>query len=566
MAVVLALCSVVAGLAVSASPARADDWVYGDAVVINNSNASWSLPNDRTWSPCFGGMDYQPYASWSFTAYPTSTIAPGAAGGWRFGGPSWDGPYSEVYMCRDDAQRPYYRLTATISGEVYGACGGAGSPTPPDACTVQDGLKPSATFVRFGPKVDPDVVVAASGKWTTGQPVTLTAQLTFGSATGASLVPRGSMSFDLGPSGSGQCTDVPVIGRVATCQASFSSGSTQRVTASYAGDFQFLPGSGSTTVTRLGPLVQAPYLPSSGAGWESGAAFTEYPYRDVPGTPRAIAVSHDGKAMAAISSTGQLYARVDNPLQNPPPDFTPMYAANGQPMIASAATIDTNPVNGEVQLAVIGGDGRIWHRTKARQGSWSGWGSPGPDFFQATDVTLSIDNTGTAHVAAIGLDHNMNYRTRHPDGSWDGWQIVRDTLGQPVQATKLTLAAATAGAASGAVELDLIGYGTEAHRVFTMSKATGAGSWLPPREILVSSAAPFTRLAAGRFSSVLNGTATDIGLVVATTGVNAPVTRTLRTNTTWGDRANSGVVDSGTSGLAVSTTSNGQGIGFITWR
>src|SRR4051794_35819051 len=184
--------------------------------------------------------------------------------------------------------------------------------------------------------------------------------------------------------------------------------------------------------------------------------------------------------MAAISFSGQVYARVDNPLQNPRPDFTPMYAANGQPMLATSVAIDTNPTTGEVQLAVVGGDKRIWHRTMPPRGTWSAWGSPGPDFFQAADVALSIDNTGTAHVAAVGLDHNIDYRTRHADGSWDGWQIVRDTAGQPVQATRVALAAATSGPSAGAVELDLIGYGASTfdHRVFTMSKTAGSASWL----------------------------------------------------------------------------------------
>jgi hypothetical protein len=530
-------------------------------VLINNTAAPYHV-NYNDSPPCADPGDLPNTDGWWVKEPTRSPIVVGSATDWSFAGEPFFA-WSDVQVCRSDAGKQSFHVG---SGWDDSHCTRLNSGA--DECTPVDAGSPVLRLYRLGPKVDPQLVVTSSGKYVPGVPVTLTARLSWGSDEGAALVPRAGMHFDLGPNGSGSCSTVPVVGRIATCQAAFSGTLPQSVTASYPGDGQFLTGSGSTTVARLGPMVQAPYTPGSGPGWESGSAMTEYPFSNVPGTPLAIAASHDGKAMAAISNTGALYARVDNPLQNPQPDFTPMYGANGQPMIATAVTIDTNPVNGEVQLAVIGGDGRIWHRTKPRQGNWSAWGTPGPDFFQATDLSLSIDNSGTAHVAAIGLDHNINYRTRHPDGTWDGWQIVRDTLGRPVQGTKVAIAAATSGAAAGAVELDLIGYGaaTSDHRVSSMSKAPGSSSWQPPREVLVSSAAPFTRLASGRFSTPLNGTVTDVGLVVATTGANAPVTRTLRTNTVWGDRANATVTNSGWSGLAISTTPNGQGIGFTTWH
>lgn len=539
------------------------------SVLINNTDLTYTVFNGGHDPDCAGSpKDDSPNTSGTWNKQPTlSPIAIGSATDWSFTGERFYDS-SDVEVCKDDAGRQAFRAA---SGWDWGKCVALNA--GPDTCTPvdpngSDGGDPLVRFFRLGPAKDPQVVVVSNSKYVPGLPVTLAAQLTFGSAAGASLVPRGSMSFDLGPNGTGNCANVQVVSRSATCQATFSGTSPQRVTASYAGDFQFLPGSGSTTVTRLGPMVQAPYLPSSGPGWQDGAQATDYPYRDIPGTPLAIAASHDGKAMAALSNTGALYARVDDSLQDPQPDFTPMFGANGQPMIASAVTIDTNPVNGEVQLAAIGGDGRIWHRTKPRQGNWSGWGSPGPDYFQATDLTLSIDNTGTAHVGAIGLDHNINYRTRHPDGNWDGWQLVRATGGDPITATHIALAAATTGPNAGAVELDLIGYrGADLdHHVYSVAKAPGPTTWGPQREILSSTTAPFTRLAAGRLLSPLNGTATDIGLVVATTGANAAVTRTLRTNSVWGDRAAATATTSGWSGLAISTTPNGQGIGFTTWH
>jgi hypothetical protein len=534
-------------------------------VLVNNSDKPWSV-SDRNGQPCVGGGTPESFPTERFGEAPppsSTRIVPGDGVTWTAEADTPGIVHSSVSVCADDQTRGRYDILTSLDRGVcaiYLVIPGL------DPCSEQTDVVTHTSYYRLGPQVDPQVSVRLS-KFHPGTPTTVTAQIGSATSAGSSLVPRGAMTFGLGPNGSGQCANVPVVGRTATCQATFTASVPQQITASYSGDFQFLPGSGTGTV-QLAALVVAPYLPASGPDWESGAAPMALPFGNMPGggTPMRLAASHDGKAVVAIGNTGQVYVRIGDPRQSTP-DFYPLYNDVGQPMLGTAAAIDTDPVTEMVQLAVIGLDKYVWHRTLPAGGQWSQWGTPSPSYFQATDIALSIDNTGKAHFAAIGLDHNVNYRIRYTN-SWDPWQVVRTSDGQAIQATRVAISAGISGPSAGAVELDYVGYGPglQDHYVQTMSKAAGATSWSPPREVLVFNAAPFTSLAAGRTHLTINGVDTDLGLVAATYGSGAPVFRRLRTNSTWDSDSNSRI-NSGDGGvLTASATPDGGGIGFTTWQ
>jgi hypothetical protein len=278
--------------------------------------------------------------------------------------------------------------------------------------------------------------------------------------------------------------------------------------------------------------------------------------------PSRIAASHNGIAMAAVNLRGQLYARVDNPLQKPPPDFYPQYDAGGHPMQASRVAIDADPTTGEVQLIAIGGDRRLWHRTLPQSGDWSAWGSPPPDFFQATDVAMSIDGTGTAHVAAIGLDQHVNYRVRRADRTWSGWTIVSDDGPDP--RPERAGAVAISASRQGAVDLYLATSQPDPGGRYAIGRYSkpADGDWTG-RQRIAERADPFPNLAAGQGTLRVDGAPKSVSLVVATSA--GPVTRVLIVDQQQIGPA-VGKLPSGWSSLAVCAAPDGEGIGYLTWQ
>jgi hypothetical protein len=370
----------------------------------------------------------------------------------------------------------------------------------------------NTSFFRLGPLADSRLELLPA-RFVAGTPVTLTARISAGSA----LIPRGQVSFDLGPNGSGQCSHVQVVDRTATCQATFNNVDTQQVRISYTGDFQRAAGS-ATGMVPAAPLVNAPYYPSSGAGWEAGGTPTAYPFQSLPaGAAKQIAVSHDGTAMAAIGSNGMLYVRVDDPLKTPPPDFALVYGPDGLPMQASRVALDTDPRTKELQIVALWKNGQVYHRALPYKGSWTPWGAVSPGFV-ATDLAMSIDGQGNGHFVAVGVDHNVNYQRRYPDGSWNSWwQLIPDGEGGALQASRVALSAATAG--NGTVDLDLIGYGRPGatNTLWRLTRPLG-GSWGYPNLVAYSLSEPFSELAVGQLQRTTSTGPANVELVAATIG------------------------------------------------
>jgi hypothetical protein len=395
-------------------------------------------------------------------------------------------------------------------------------------------------------------------RFVAGTPVTLTARISAGSA----LVPRGQVSFDLGPDGSGQCSNVQVVDRTATCQATFKNASTQPVTVSYTGDIQRSAGS-ATGIVAPAPLVNAPYYPASGGDWEAGGTPTAYPFQGLPaGAPKQIAVSHDGTAMAAIGSNGLLYVRVDDPLKTPPPDFALVYGPDGLPMPAARVALDTDPNTKQLQMVAIWKNGQVYHRAAPYKGSWTPWGALSPGFL-ATDLAMSIDGQGNGHFVAIGVDHNVNYQRRYPDGSWNSWwQLIPNGAGGALQASRVALSAATAGTSNGTIDLDLIGYGKPGSDswVWRFSRPLG-GSWGYPSLVAYSLSEPFNELAVGQLQRTTSAGPANVELVAATIGTD--LLRYLRVDGTW-QMAGHARTSAGSSNLAVNLTPDTTGIGITT--
>lgn len=314
-------------------------------------------------------------------------------------------------------------------------------------------------------------------------------------------------------------------------------------------------------------LLLAPYAPASDPDRWSVSRPAMYPIGEpLDDVTLQIASSLDATVLAVISGEETLYVRTGDPMQVPPPAYYFMNDFSRRPMKAKRVATDVNPSTGEVQLAALGGDQRIWHRT-LRPGSgwndWSTWGEPSPQRFQATDLALSIDGTGTAHFAAVGLDHHVYYRMRFPDRTWSDWTTIGDDQWDPVP--ELAEAVAVSASANGWVDLYLApsepvseGY----YAVFRHSKPPN-GTW-GDRRLVGYSQVKLTDVTAGRAGPGTEGYA-DMTLVVATSGPHAPVSAYAIVDP-YAPIALPALVDSGRGGLTVCTAPDGRGIGYLTWR
>jgi len=90
--------------------------------------------------------------------------------------------------------------------------------------------------------------------------------------------------------------------------------------------------------------------------------------------------------------------------------------------------------DGSAQLVAIGDDGNLYHDIRFADGSWQGWGqmqgNAGSATFNGSAVTIAAVNDkgdptdGQLQVAAIGLDGRVYHDIRFADGNWQGWAGV----------------------------------------------------------------------------------------------------------------------------------------------
>ena len=102
-----------------------------------------------------------------------------------------------------------------------------------------------------------------------------------------------------------------------------------------------------------------------------------------------------------------------------------------------------------VQVAIIGQDDLVYHALRDRTGKWSGFnavnGYGGAANFAARDVSIAITRNAalkinTAHIVANGLaEGKVFHRVRWADGSWTPWAMV---YGTPAQTSSVAVAIA----------------------------------------------------------------------------------------------------------------------------
>ena len=237
------------------------------------------------------------------------------------------------------------------------------------------------------------------------------------------------------------------------------------VNAAHAGDPR--PGTSSSRFVRL---MQDFYSAPGGSRTE---------ILDLPGlptgAPKEIATSNDGRHVAVIGYDGVVYYA---DLSAPSPRFSAQPGRTGTGvMVAQHVDLDSQPSSSQpgmdfVQLVVVAGDGRMFHRTKPQVGDWSPWGEPTLIGGTYKDVSVSIDGYGNAHYAAISEYGEAVYRIRYPNRTWSNWELVPNNSGGKLLGSAVSIGAVT--------RTDL------PNRCFEESTGGPKYSWSPNAAIILS--------------------------------------------------------------------------------
>ena len=97
-------------------------------------------------------------------------------------------------------------------------------------------------------------------------------------------------------------------------------------------------------------------------------------------------------------------------------------------------------------------------------GSWAGW--VGLNGASATVPAIALDSSGTLHVVASGLDHVVYHKAKARGGSWSAWD-------SPGGSTQSTVSISTVGP-----DLELVLRGTDNGVYFTYLASSGWASWM----------------------------------------------------------------------------------------
>ncbi|MET8543529.1 glycoside hydrolase domain-containing protein [Kitasatospora sp. NPDC004799] len=166
----------------------------------------------------------------------------------------------------------------------------------------------------------------------------------------------------------------------------------------------------------------------------------------------AIAGLPDGSAQVlAIGGDGNVYheTRFSNGSWS---GFAPLPGINSSRMAAGRVAI-TGLSDGSAQVLVIGGDGNVYHETRFSNGSWSGFAplpGRGTPTMAARTVGIAGLSDGSAQVAVVGGDGNVYHETRFSNGSWSGFAAVQGPYGA---STFPAQRAAIAGLSDGSSQL-----------------------------------------------------------------------------------------------------------------
>ncbi|MFJ9844788.1 glycoside hydrolase domain-containing protein [Kitasatospora sp. NPDC101155] len=145
----------------------------------------------------------------------------------------------------------------------------------------------------------------------------------------------------------------------------------------------------------------------------------------------AIAGLPDGSAQVlAVGNDGNVYheTRFANGSWS---GFAPLPGVNSSRMAASRVAITGLP-DGSSQVAVVGGDGNVYHESRFTDGNWSGFAAlpgNGTPTTAARSVGIAGLPDGSSQVAVVGGDGNVYHESRFTNGNWSGFAAVQGPYG-----------------------------------------------------------------------------------------------------------------------------------------
>lgn len=111
--------------------------------------------------------------------------------------------------------------------------------------------------------------------------------------------------------------------------------------------------------------------------------------------------------------------------------WDPLPGFQGAPAFSARGLAIAGFTNSTAQLVAIGDDGNLYHDIRFADGSWQGWGQmqgngDAATFNAGAVAVAAINDTndpddGQLQVAAIGDDGRVYHDIRFTDGSWQGW-------------------------------------------------------------------------------------------------------------------------------------------------
>ncbi|MGW5345539.1 FG-GAP-like repeat-containing protein [Streptomyces sp. NPDC004050] len=108
--------------------------------------------------------------------------------------------------------------------------------------------------------------------------------------------------------------------------------------------------------------------------------------------------------------------------------------------------------NGDAQVISIGGDGRIYHNARFRDGTWQGW-NPVSNWSARAVAATGMPN-GDLQVVITGLDGKLYHNARYVNGGWQGWNTMNGYGGAP---NFVASSVAIAGMPSGDAQVVAVG-------------------------------------------------------------------------------------------------------------
>lgn len=191
----------------------------------------------------------------------------------------------------------------------------------------------------------------------------------------------------------------------------------------------------------------------------------------ISGTP-------DGSAqVVSIGTDGNLYhnARYSSGAWS---GFAPLDGYDGASGFGASNAAIAGATDGSAHVLAVGNDGNLFHTTRLKSGSWTGFapldGYEGAARFAAADVAVTTTPDGNAQVIAVGNDKNVYHNVRLSSGSWQGWAPV-DGIG-----TNRMSASSVAIAGLGDGSAQVLAVGNDGYTYHRIRRADGSWTEFAP--------------------------------------------------------------------------------------